>query len=74
MTREPAIAWGMAPGMGTITAGAPADLVVWSGDPLELTEWAEAVMIDGQWQDMSSRQTRLFERYRDPTDPDRAYR
>lgn len=74
MTREPAIAWGMAPGMGTIAAGAPADLVVWSGDPLELTEWAEAVMIDGQWQDMSSRQTRLFERYRDPTDPDRAYR
>ena len=74
MTREPAIAWGMEPGAGTLSAGAPADLVVWTGDPLELTEWAEGVMIDGVWQDMSSRQTRLFERYQDPADPDRAYR
>lgn len=74
MTREAAIAWGMEKGAGTIAAGAPADLVVWTGDPLELTEWAEAVMIDGVWQDMSSRQTRLFDRYRDPEDPDRAYR
>lgn len=74
MTREPAQAWGMERGAGTLMAGAPADLVIWSGDPLELTEWAEAVMIDGVWQDMSSRQTRLFERYRDPADPERAYR
>ncbi len=74
MTRNPARAWGLEEGLGTISPGAPADLVVWTGDPLELTEWAEAVMIDGVWQDMASRQTRLFERYRDPTDPDRAYR
>lgn len=74
MTREAAIAWGMEKGAGTIAVGAPADLVVWTGDPLELTEWAEAVMIGGAWQDMSSRQTRLFDRYRDPADPDRAYR
>ena len=74
MTREAAIAWGMARGAGTLSVGAPADLVVWTGDPLELTEWAEAVMIEGAWQDMTSRQTRLFDRYRDPQDPDRAYR
>ncbi len=74
MTREAALAWGMERGAGTLSAGAPADLVVWTGDPLELTEWAEAVMIDGAWQDMTSRQTRLFDRYRDPADPDRAYR
>jgi imidazolonepropionase-like amidohydrolase len=74
MTREPAKAWSLENGAGTISKDAPADLVVWTGDPLELTEWAEAVMIDGAWQDMSSRQTRLFDRYRDPADPDRAYR
>ena len=73
MTREPAIAWGMEKGAGTLAPGAPADLVVWTGDPLELPEWADAVLIQGAWQDRSSRQTRLFERYQDPTDPDRAY-
>jgi imidazolonepropionase-like amidohydrolase len=74
MTREAATAWGMEKGAGTLSEGAPADLVIWTGDPLELTEWAEAVLIDGAWQDMSSRQTRLFDRYEDPADPDRAYR
>ena len=74
MTRSPAEIWGMASGLGTLSAGAPADLVIWTGDPLELTNWAERVMIDGQWQDMSSRQTRLFERYRDVGDEDRYYR
>ncbi len=74
MTREAASVWGMESGAGTLAAGAPADLVIWTGDPLELTEWADSVMIDGAWQDMSSRQTRLFDRYRDPADPDRAYR
>jgi imidazolonepropionase-like amidohydrolase len=74
MTRAPAVVWGLPEGAGTIAPGAPADLVIWSGDPLELTEWAEAVMIDGVWQKMTSRQTRLYERYRNPADPDRAYR
>ena len=66
--------WGFADGTGTLAPGAPADLVIWSGDPLELTTWAERVMIDGTWQDMRSRQTRLFERYRDLADPDFQYR
>jgi imidazolonepropionase-like amidohydrolase len=65
MTREPARVWGLPDGTGTLQAGVPADLVVWTGDPLELNNWAERVMIDGAWQDMNSRQTRLFERYRD---------
>lgn len=74
ITREPAEAWRLAPGTGTIAPGAPADLVIWTGDPLELTEWAQAVMIDGVWQSMESRQTLLFERYRDLQDSSRAYR
>lgn len=71
ITRAPAEVWGLQ--TGALARGAPADLVIWTGDPLELTEWAEAVMIDGQWQDMTSRQTRLFERYRTLDDLDRAY-
>ena len=67
MTREPARVWGL--GGGVIAPGQPADLVIWSGDPLEITEWAERVMIDGVWQDMTSRQTRLFHRYRSLSSP-----
>ena len=52
----------MAPAHCSRCARGSGDLV---GDPLELTNWAERVMIDGVWQDMNSRQTRLFERYRD---------
>ena len=37
--------------------------MIWNGDPLEVITWAERVMIDGVWQPMNSRQTRLFERY-----------
>lgn len=64
VTRRPAERFGLAAGTGTITEGAPADLVIWTGDPLELTTWAERVMIDGEWMSMETRQTRLLERYR----------
>ena len=40
-----------------------ADLVIWSGDPLEVTEYAEQVYIGGKAIDMSSRQTELRDRY-----------
>ena len=74
MTRSPGQVWRLQKGLGTLTPGAPADLVIWSADPLELTSWAEKVMIAGEWQDMTSRQTRLFDRYRDPTNPELYYR
>lgn len=64
MTRRPAEVFGLPPGTGTLAQGAPADLVVWTGDPLELTTWPERVMIDGTWMPLESRQTRLLERYR----------
>tara|TARA_A100000164_G_scaffold192314_1_gene170751 strand:- start:1525 stop:2712 length:1188 start_codon:yes stop_codon:yes gene_type:complete len=47
-----------------ISPGSQADLIVWNGDPLELDTWASRVMLDGQWINMASRQTRLFERYK----------
>lgn len=51
---------------GRIEPGAVADLVVWSGDPLELTSYAEKVIIGGRPQSLVNRSTRLRDRYRTP--------
>ncbi len=63
ITAQPAQAFGFPNGVGQVVSGGVADLVIWNGDPLEVTTWAQRVMIDGVWQPMNSRQTRLFERY-----------
>jgi len=68
LTRKAALAWRMTD-VGVLRPGAAADVVVWSGDPLEVTTWAEHVVIDGQLIPMRSRETRLFERYRDLSQP-----
>ena len=68
LTRQAAQVWDM-DDVGTLTVGSRADLVIWNGDPLELTTWAEQVIIDGQAMPMRSRQTLLFERYRDLSKP-----
>lgn len=72
LTVNPAQIFGL-PG-GRIAVGAPADLVLWSGDPLELSESADQVILGGNLQAMESRQTRLRDRYlaSDPKLP-RAY-
>jgi imidazolonepropionase-like amidohydrolase len=49
---------------GTVEPGKIADLVVWSGDPLELSTRVEQVFIAGVEQSLESHQTRLFQRYR----------
>jgi imidazolonepropionase-like amidohydrolase len=49
---------------GTLDRGAPADVVVWSGDPLELTTRAETVIIGGVVQPLVTHQTRLRDRYK----------
>src|SRR5262249_28636071 len=63
LTRNPAEIFGLAGSKGSIVRGRPADLVLWSGDPLEVTSLAEGVFIDGQPQSMQSRQTLLRDRY-----------
>ncbi len=65
VTLAPARAWGVADRLGSIEAGKEADLVIWSGDPFELTTTVEAVFIRGREMPKSTRQRLLFERYRD---------
>jgi imidazolonepropionase-like amidohydrolase len=63
ITLNPARIYGMDKSVGTLEAGKDADLVVWSGDPLELTSFADAVFIRGKPVPMTSRQTALRDRY-----------
>ena len=48
---------------GSIETGKLADVIVWDGDPLEPSSFPKIVMIEGQLQDLSSRSTKLTERY-----------
>lgn len=63
ITLNPARIYGLDKGTGMLEAGKDADLVVWNGDPLELTTFADAVFIRGQAVPMSDRQTELRDRY-----------
>ncbi|WP_319024704.1 amidohydrolase family protein [Microbulbifer hainanensis] len=51
---------------GVIEPGAVADIVVWNGDPLEVTSYPEQVLIAGEPQSLVTRSTRLRDRYLNP--------
>jgi len=63
MTTNPATIFALDSGLGTLASGNRADLVLWSGDPLEVTSVAEQVIIAGRRIPMVSRQTLLRDRY-----------
>lgn len=69
----PARVWGVADDYGTLQPGRAADVVVWSGDPLELTTLVEHVFIRGVEMPERTRQRLLFERYRDREPMPQAY-
>jgi hypothetical protein len=63
ITSAPADMFGLGATRGRIATGQFADLVLWSGDPLEVTTVAEQVWIGGRAIEMTSRQTELLDRY-----------
>jgi len=64
ITSRPAQAVGMGGEIGSLAPGRRADVVIWSGDPLEGSSAAEQVYIDGVRQPLETHQTRLRDRYR----------
>jgi imidazolonepropionase-like amidohydrolase len=63
ITTAPAALYGVKD-RGTVAKGAAGDVVVWSGDPLELSSRAEVVIIGGKVQSLETHQTRLLKKYR----------
>lgn len=64
ITKNPAEIWGMGSKHGTLEAGKIADVVIWDGDPLEVTSEPSHVFIGGAAQNMITRQDLLRERYK----------
>jgi hypothetical protein len=74
LTSNPARVFGVSDKQGSIQDDELANVVLWSGDPLEVTSAATVVVINGKVMPMESRQTKLRDRYL-PENPDmpRAY-
>jgi hypothetical protein len=49
---------------GSIKEGYRANLVLWEGDPLEISTQVKMLLVDGKSMPLTSRQTDLFKRYR----------
>jgi len=65
VTLAPARALGVADRYGSLEPGKVGNLVVWTGDPFELSTRAEAVVIRGAVTSLDHRQLELFRRYRE---------
>lgn len=68
VTLNQAKIWGFADKAGSIEPGKDADLVVWSGDPLETSSYPVAVFIGGRLQPQDARILKLRDRYAKPAD------
>ncbi len=66
ISSAPAEILGVGDRLGSLKAGKAGDVVVWDGDPLELTSAPTHVLIDGIEQPLGNRQDRLRDRYRTP--------
>ncbi|MGO4166233.1 amidohydrolase family protein [Novosphingobium sp. YAF33] len=65
VTLAPARIFGLDSQVGSIASGKRADLVIWSGDPLEPLSEALRIFVDGQEQPLTSRAEELRDRYLD---------
>ncbi|MEC3911704.1 amidohydrolase family protein [Sphingobium sp. CR2-8] len=68
ITSAPAEALGLGDRIGSLKTGKAGDVVMWDGDPLEMTSAPVAVWIDGVAQPLENRQTKLRDRYATPTE------
>ncbi|QFT76486.1 amidohydrolase family protein [Erythrobacter sp. THAF29] len=66
----PAEISGMGGKAGVLARGALGDVVIWTGDPLEVSSVPTRVFIGGVEQPLGNHQTRLRERYRDLDESD----
>lgn len=66
ISSAPAEAVGLGDQIGSLRPGRRGDVVIWDGDPLELSTGVDAVWIDGVRQSLTNRQTELRDRYRHP--------
>ena len=64
ITSVPAQISGYGGRFGVLAPGAAGDVVIWDGDPLEVSSAVTQVFIDGVEQPLDNHQTRLRERYR----------
>ena len=62
------------PERGRLQKGMKADLVIWEGDPLEPSTFPSKVFINGNDMDLSTRSSRLTERYIDKRDLPNTYK
>lgn len=65
ITSSPAAVFGLND-RGSIALGKRADLVLWSGDPFELSSRVEKIWIKGREQDLNTRQLELARTYQKP--------
>jgi len=63
ITINPARAFGIEDAAGSLEEGKAGDVVVWTGDPLEVTAAPQHVVIGGEDIPLVSRQTKLRDRY-----------
>lgn len=63
VSKTPADIFGVGGQLGTLAPGRTADVVVWDGDPLQVASAPTAVFIAGREMPLTSRQTRLRDRY-----------
>jgi imidazolonepropionase-like amidohydrolase len=64
VTLAPAEIYGVSDKVGSLKAGTEGNVVVWSGDPLDLNTRAEQVFVRGKKLDTPSRQDLLAKRYK----------
>lgn len=68
ITSIPAEILGEGGAFGSLKPGLAADVVIWDGDPLELSSAPVSIYIDGKPQSLVSHQSRLRQRYRHPSE------